>query len=245
MNPALWFGVGLVGLALGVSGAGGSMVTLPVLVYLGGYAPAEAVGMSLVIVGAGAFAGWLVRGWRGFHPRAAGWFGLTGVPGAWLGSHFTDRISDAWLMSGFAVMSVVVALRMLMGGGVVCEVGRECRPVRCGLAGLGVGVLTGFLGVGGGFLLVPALVKFGRIPVSKAVGTSLAVIVLNTVAAVISHGVDFRGHGLELGWFTLIAVAGVIAGSRWSARLPEKQVARAFASLMLVVAAGTLVQTWK
>src|SRR5688572_22956449 len=114
MNPLAWLGAALIGLSLGLTGAGGSIVTLPVLVYLAGVPPREAVGLSLLVVGAAAAAGAVLR-WRSgdFHPRAALLFALSGMSGAWLGGKFTRLVSPDLLMALFAVLMLGVAGRML------------------------------------------------------------------------------------------------------------------------------------
>ena len=105
MSPLAWLGAGLVGLSLGLTGAGGSIITLPVLVYLAGVPPAEAVALSLFTVGAAAAAGTVQRWRRGeVHGRAAAIFALSGMAGAALGARFTALIPSAWLMGIFALL---------------------------------------------------------------------------------------------------------------------------------------------
>src|SRR5690349_20961250 len=151
----LAFGIGL---SLGLLGSGGSIVTLPVLVYVAGVPVQAAVGMSLAIVGGTSAAGaWWKQRQGLVHWRAAMLFGFSGIPGAVAGAQFTPLVSPVVLMLLFASLMTVVAVRMLARrGDEVLNPLPDCRPVRCGLAGFGVGVLTGFLGVGGGFLIVPA-----------------------------------------------------------------------------------------
>ena len=170
-------GAALIGLSLGLSGAGGSIITLPVLVYLAGLPPKEAVGLSLFVVGAAALVGVSQRIRAGeIHFKAVLMFALSGMVGAAGGARLTPLVSGRVLMIVFAVLMLVVAINMLVGSHKTPAMEAECRPARCLLAGMGVGLLTGFIGVGGGFLLMPALVKFARLPLRMATGTSLAVI---------------------------------------------------------------------
>lgn len=241
MNPLALSGAIGIGLALGLTGAGGSILTLPVLVYLAGVPPREAVGLSLLIVGTAALVGAVQRARSGeVHLPAAGMFVLSGMAGAVFGARLTPLLSPAALMLSFASLMVMVALRMLLAGNSAPQPAPECKPVRCLLAGGAVGVLTGFLGVGGGFLLMPALAKFARLPVRTATGTSLAVIACNSAAGFVSHLGDAPVPWPLAAVFSLIAAAGVLAGGKVAARLPEKALRKAFAVFVLLVAAVVL-----
>lgn len=235
MNPLALFGAGLVGLSLGLTGAGGSIITLPVLVYLAGVSPTEAVGLSLFVVGAAAAAG-AVQRWRAgdFHPRAALMFASAGSGGAWLGAGFTRLFAPELLMVLFSLLMLLVAARMLVSREEETAMAPECRPGRCLGAGGATGMLTGFLGVGGGFLLVPALIRFARLPLRMATGTSLAVIALNSAAGFASHFGDGPVDWKLAGLFSGIAVAGSLAGNSLSARLPVKRLRQGFAGMVLL-----------
>lgn len=233
---ALLGGIGI-GLSLGLTGAGGSILTLPVLVYLAGIPPKQAVGLSLLIVGISALVGALQRSRAGeVHFKAAGMFVLSGAIGPVLGSRLTHLLSPVALMLTFAGLMIVIALRMLVPAGSGPQPLPECKPARCLAAGLGVGVLTGFLGVGGGFLLMPALMKFAKLPLKVATGTSLAVIACNSAAGFLSHLRDAPTPWMMAAGFSLIAASGVWAGGRMASRLPEKSLKRAFAVLVLLTA---------
>jgi len=142
------------------------------------------------------------------------------------------------------VLMAFVAIRMFTARETAIQPAPECRPVRCLLAGGGVGVLTGFLGVGGGFLLVPALVKFARLPLSMATGTSLAIIACNSAVGFASHmgtgAVDWKLGAI----FSIIAAAGVIAGGIFASLLPERALRRGFAVLVLLTAAFVLTKSF-
>lgn len=238
MNALALTGAIGIGLALGLTGAGGSILTLPVLVYLAEIPPREAVGLSLLIVGTAAFVG----AWQRFrageiHLKAAGMFVLSGMAGAALGAKLTPLLSPSMLMLTFASLMVVVALRMLLAGNRGPQPAPECKPARCLLAGGGVGLLTGFLGVGGGFLLMPALVKFARLPLRTATGTSLAIIACNSAAGFVSHLGEAPVPWLIALVFSLIAGVGVFVGGMVASKLPEKTLRKAFAIFVLLVAA--------
>jgi len=238
MNALAFIGAIGIGLALGLTGAGGSILTLPVLVYLAGIPPREAVGLSLLIVGTAAAVGAWQRARAGeAHLKAAGMFALSGMVGAALGAKLTPLLSPSALMLSFASLMVVVALRMLLAGKSAVQPAPECKPLRCLLAGGAVGVLTGFLGVGGGFLLMPALVKFARLPIRTATGTSLGIIACNSAAGFVSHLGDAPVPWLLAAVFSLIAAAGVLTGGKVASKLPEKTLRKAFATFVLLVAA--------
>lgn len=235
MTTPTILGAVLIGLSLGLTGAGGSIITLPVLVYLAGLLPKEAVGPSLFVVGVAAFVGAVQRFRAGeVHLAAAVLFTLSGMAGAVAGAHLTPLVSGRVLMLIFAVLMLVVATNMLVGARKEPSMLAECKPLRCILAGLGVGLLTGFIGVGGGFLLMPALVKFARLPLRVATGTSLAVITFNSAAGFIGHyGEAPPRWGLVL-TFAGIAAAGTLLGSAFAAKLPVARLRQVFAVMVLV-----------
>jgi uncharacterized protein len=233
----------LVGLSLGMLGGGGAVLTLPILVYVAGIAVREAVSVSLVVVGVTSFAAAIVHGSRGdFHTKAAGLFAATGMVAAYFGSGLTDAISERALLLIFAGLMLVVGAAMLRQPA-QRPASAQCRTYPCIAIGTAVGVLTGFLGVGGGFLIVPALVLFAGIETRAAVGTSLAVIAVNAAAGLMGHlrhaPLDWRLALL----FTAGALVGMAAGVRLSGRLPAAALRRGFAWLVvglgLVIAALT------
>ena len=230
MNPAAIAGALLIGLSLGLTGAGGSILTLPVLVYLAGVPPAEAVGLSLFVVGAAAAVGAVQRAASGdFHLQAAWMFGAAGMVGAAGGARFTSMVPPSILMICFACLMLVVALRMLCSRGNEVEAKPDCQPLRCLLAGAGTGILTGFVGVGGGFLLMPALMRYARLPVKMATGTSLAVIALNSLIGWLSHLPGSAGRPGLMAFFASLAVAGILIGKPIAPDCPQNASGRASA----------------
>ena len=244
MNGFLILGLilsGLIGLSLGLIGGGGSIITVPVLVYLLGVEPHDAVGMSLAVVGATSLVGSFLHHRRGnLQPYTGMLFGAAGVVGAFAGSPLTRRLSPSALLLTFAVLMVVVAVLMLgrkSSGGAKLESAKKSPSLWKSLAaGFAVGVLTGFLGVGGGFLIVPALVMFGGLSMKDAIGTSLFVIFLNCVAGLIGHasqnGFDWSLTALV----TVLAVSGAIFGTLLSHRVAANKLQKGFAVFVIVVA---------
>ena len=232
----------VIGLSLGLLGSGGSIVTLPVLVYVAGVPVASAVGMSLAVVGGASVVGaWLKHRQGLVHWRAAMLFGGAGMASSLVGAQFTRLVSPGVLMLIFAVLMAVVAGRMLARrGDDAIEPLPDCRPLRCGAAGLGVGVLTGFLGVGGGFLIVPAMILFARLPMATAAGTSLAVIAANSFAGLLGH----LNHGGFDGQLTVAflaaALLGMTGGVRMGRVISTEKLRRAFGCFVLAVAVFVL-----
>lgn len=245
MNTLALLGAALIGLSLGLTGAGGSIITLPVLVYLAGLPPKEAVGLSLFVVGAAALVGALQRIRSGeIHLKAGLMFAISGMAGAAGGARLTPLVSGRVLMIIFAVLMLVVALNMLIGANKEPSIKAECHPARCLLAGLGVGVLTGFIGVGGGFLLMPALVKFAKLPLRVATGTSLAVISFNSAAGFYSHFGEAPPRWTLAFVFAGIAAAGVLLGSSFAKRLPVARLRQGFAFMVIITGSFVLWQSW-
>ena len=220
---------GLVGLSLGLLGSGGSIITLPVLVYVGGIPAHQAVSMSLVIVGGTSVVGMLLNLRQGaFDLRAAAFFALSGIVGTFIGAKFTHLVSAPVLLLLFGALMLVVGIRMLRSGESTAQ-SQQCRPLRCLAIGVVVGVLTGFLGVGGGFLILPALVLFAGLEMKTAIGTSLAVIAVNCFGGLLGQ---LRYVNFDW-WLTLClllaAMAGMFAGTRLARWLAASTLRRGFA----------------
>ncbi len=223
----------LIGLSLGLTGAGGSIITLPVLVYLANVAPRVAVPMSLIIVGAAAATGAIQRmASREICLTTAVIFALSGMIGAGLGAPLTHLVSPRVLMIIFAGLMLFVAVRMFRSAGEAPQAETKSWQAKAS-AGLAVGVLTGFIGVGGGFLLVPALVKFAGLKHREAVGSSLAIIFFNCLSGLLFH----LGHA-SVDWklaafFTVLACLGVVVGSHFASKVPTRHLRRIFAWMVV------------
>ncbi len=233
-----------IGFVLGVFGGGGSMLTIPMLVLVAGVRPASAVGMSLAIVGATSLSASLAHHRRGqVRWRVAALFGGAGMVTALLAARLSYLVSGRTLMLAFAALVLAAGGYMLSGRKSVSESASAApRPPRMGyamLAGGAVGAITGFLGVSGGFLIVPALVGLAGLRMREAVGTSLLVIAIDCGAGFVGH---FHGGALDLRLtvaLTVAAVVGALLGERVARSLSMHRLRRSFG--LLVVGVGVLV----
>ena len=291
----------LIGLSLGALGGGGSILTVPVLVYLLGQSPHAATAGSLLIVGITA-AGGMIAHWRAGRVRLAPGivFGVLGVAGSYAGARLSSSVPPDLLLTLFAGLLLVAAVAILRrrrgaadqhmpaaqsppaprqaaapgdpgasplrGGAITATLDKPAaavlapgRPVarprprgsaavRRGLkiiaAATGVGLLTGFFGVGGGFVIVPALVLALGFDMPAAVGTSLLVIAINSAAALAVR----LGGPVVLDWpllgvFTGAALAGALAGNRLASRVNPARLGAAFTVLLVAVAAYSLARS--
>lgn len=227
-----------IGLSLGLIGGGGSIITVPVLVYVLGVEPHRAIGMSLAVVGSTALVGALLHHRKGSVSwRTGAVFAASGIVSAYLGSKLTRLVSPPVLMLLFAGLMLVVATVMLTRRAPTADAPAHAPNLpREALAGLGVGFLTGFLGVGGGFLIVPALVVFGGLGMKPAIGTSLFVIAVNCAAGLAGHLTAGGFEGKLTALVTALAVGGALAGTRLSDRFHPKGLRRIFAWFVVAVA---------
>ena len=234
----------LIGVSLGALGSGGSIVTPPILVYVAGVAPKAAVGMSMAIVGGTSFAGSYFH-WRlgNFLPRPALIFGVTGIAGAYLGSTATHLVSSSVLMLLFAGLMLIVGARMLAGKRLPASSNAMCSVYRCIPSGFAVGLVTGFLGVGGGFVIVPALVWFAGLDARRAIGTSLGIIAVNSAAGLAGQLRYTHWDWLLTGEFLACSLIGMGLGIPIARRAPERALHKAFAVAVLGVAVAIGWQT--
>lgn len=236
------FGALLIGLTLGLTGAGGSIITLPVLVYLAKIPPLEAVPMSLLIVGAAALTGAFQRlSNKEICLPTAGVFAVSGMVGAVGGARLTHLVSPQLLMLLFASLMLFVAMQMFRPKHDLAET-TEKNWFSKAVAGLGVGILTGFIGVGGGFLLVPALLRFGGLKMKQAVGSSLAIIFFNCIAGFLSHLGQTSLNWTLSGIYAGLAIFGVLLGTHFSTKLPARVLRQGFAAMVVVTGGFVL---WK
>ncbi|WP_406690755.1 sulfite exporter TauE/SafE family protein [Saccharopolyspora sp. ID03-671] len=236
----------VIGLMLGLLGAGGSILAIPALVYGVGQPLQTAIPTSLAVVALSAVGGLIPRQRR----SAVRWpvalvFGAAGIPAAFAGAALGRGIPQRWLLLAFAALMLVVAVRMLRGGDErvgACRTRdggvrwRSCLPKSL-LAGAAVGVLTGLFGVGGGFVIVPALALLLGLGAQEAVATSLVVVLINSIAGLAAH----TGAADQVDYGVLLAFAGAAAGvsavsARASSRLDPAAVRRGFAVVVLAVA---------
>ncbi|NJK35642.1 MAG: sulfite exporter TauE/SafE family protein [Oscillatoriales cyanobacterium SM2_2_1] len=255
-----------IGLSLGLLGGGGSVLALPVLVYVMGIEPKTAIAMTLVIVGTVSLLGVIPHARRGNLdlPRAA-IFGTATMVGAYLGA----RLAGLPFMTSGRQMLIFAGAMLLAAGLMIYRTSRSPKqelfstPTEDPLAspqytkplcrfcwlwllteGMGVGVLTGLVGVGGGFAIVPALVLLAKVPMRKAIGTSLLIIAANAIAGF----VGYLG-AVEFNWpltvtFTFLAGIGTVLGSYGSRYVSVVHLQKSFGYFLLAVAALVLVQQY-
>lgn len=240
----------LIGLSLGLLGGGGSILTVPIFVYVLGFGAKEAIAMSLAVVGATSLFGAMGH-WRAgnVNLRVAAVFGVVAMAGTYLGARLAVFFSGAAQLTLFAAVMLLAAFFMFRdrkphaGGGAPAAGRTGDMPLGLiVLEGIAVGVLTGLVGVGGGFLIVPALVLLGRVPMKQAVGTSLLVIAMKSAAG-------FAGYlgQVEVQWgfmalFTAIAIGGILLGTWLVQFVPQAALKRSFAVFLLVMGAFILYQ---
>lgn len=238
-----WLGAALIGLSLGLLGSGGSILTVPVLVYLVGEPEKLAITESLAIVGSISLFGLLPYARKGL----VDWqrfvlFAVPGVLGTMLGTTLSRDMSGTLQLSIFAVVMLVAALMMFRPANAEVTEPGPYSPAGTALQGVGVGTLTGIVGVGGGFLIIPALVLLGRLPMRYAVGTSLAIISLNSFSGFLKHWHLTKGpiHWPLIALFAAIGIVGSYAGSRLSGKLNNTQLRRGFAVFLVCMGAYVL-----
>ncbi len=239
----------VIGALLGLLGGGGSILAVPALVYGVGLPLAEAVPTSLLVVGISSATAVLPR-IRQVQWRIAAIFGGAGAAAAFAGTAVNRMLDPAVVLLGFAAVMVVAALRMLrssddVGGSCALPGGgvhwRSCLP-KAVVSGLVVGFFTGLFGVGGGFLIVPALTLLLGLPMATAAATSLVVIVASSGAAFAAHVGSTTINWPIAAAFTLAAIIGSLGAGRVADRLPSARIRRWFAYLVLAVAVYTAIQ---
>lgn len=242
----------VVGLVVGAVGGGGAILALPVFVYVLGQSVGAASTASLVVVALAATVAGMAMAREGqVCWRVALGFAAAASLGTLLGAAGNSAVSGPLLLLAFVPVMLLAARAMWRrpagGGGSGAEDGRaracpHARVVKLAGAGFGVGVLTGFFGVGGGFVIVPVLTLWFGMGVRRAVASSLVIIALTAVAGFGSH--LLAGATLDAGVtaaLSLAAVAGALGGAAVGARLPSAALGRAFASVVVVVALLLLV----
>jgi uncharacterized membrane protein YfcA len=244
---SLLFGA-LIGLTLGMVGGGGSILTVPILVYAIGQPVQQATTTALAIVGMNALVGMVghARAHR-VNLRTGVLFGLAGIGGAFVGSWYNARVPGRALLIAFALIMLVAAVAMLRRRlPAASDMASAAQPIAWGkvlVSGTAIGLMTGFFGVGGGFVIVPALVLVLGLPMRTAVGTSLLIIAMNALWSVLAH---LRFGGMDFGvvaLFVLGGVAGALAGVHVAGHVPQRRLTQGFAVLITVVAGYVLLRS--
>ncbi|MGK7948751.1 MAG: sulfite exporter TauE/SafE family protein [Xenococcaceae cyanobacterium] len=249
---------GCIGLSLGLIGGGGSILAVPVLIYIMGITPKAAIAMSLIIVGIVSLIGAIPHWLQGnVNLKTAVIFAPTAMVGAYLGARLASLpfITETFQLICFGIVMVIASLLMIRKNGKSSK-NREIVSnkkfdsssphqsnwMAIPLEGLGVGILTGFVGVGGGFAIIPALVLLGGIPMKEAIGTSLLIIAFKSATG-------FLGYlsQVELDWnlvifFTIAASFGTLAGAYFTRFIDAKNLQKGFGYFVLAVAMFILIK---
>ncbi len=244
-----------IGMAVGMFGGGGSILTTPMLVYIGDFDPKPAIAASAVLVAVTSFIGMIQYARAGQVRWKTGLiFGSAGVVGALLAGQVGQRLPGNLVLVLLGIMMVLTAIAMIRGRKEMHAKHHEGLPLfRILLDGFVVGIATGLVGAGGGFLVVPALVLLGGIPMQAAVGTSLMVVMMKAIATFISYRIKFFGEDgfaavnpeTEFDWgVTLLVVAfaivGVFIGVKFATKVHPDALRKWFGWFVLIVGSFTL-----
>jgi uncharacterized membrane protein YfcA len=236
-----WPGAIAIGVSLGLLGSGGSIITVPVLVYLLGQDEKLAIAGSLFVVGNIALAGSLqyVRAklidWRNVFV-----FGLPGMAGTYLGAMIAAYVPGILQLAFFALVMLLASYMMLRPVALSNEAHRRRATWKIAIDGLIVGIITGLVGVGGGFLIVPALVLLGGLTIHSAVATSLVIIALKSYSGFYKYLDVLDQQNLELDWQTLmivtaLGIVGSFAGAKIANRVPQDKLKKGFGYFLIVM----------
>jgi uncharacterized membrane protein YfcA len=256
-----------VGFSLGLTGGGGAIFAVPILIYGLGVPAREAVGISLLTVGSTAFVGFVQRARRRMVEFPTGLlFAFAGMIGAPIGSKLADYIAEPVLLALFAGLMILIAVRMWLkaneksanlpildsdNAGPTCRRDPEGRlrltsqcAMLLGVVGLSTGVLSGMFGVGGGFIIVPALVSFAYMGMQRAIGTSLLIVTLVSLSGATNYFLAGRELSVQTSsLFTVGSLAGLFLGSWLAQRLAGPKLQRLFAVSIVLVATYVILRT--
>ncbi|HVC29523.1 MAG TPA: sulfite exporter TauE/SafE family protein [Gammaproteobacteria bacterium] len=242
-------GAVLIGLTLGLLGSGGSILTVPVLLYLVHMPDKLAIASSLGIVGGISFMGALPYAWQ----RLMQWrfvllFGLPDMLGAWMGAWVGEFMPGVLQLLIFALVMLVAALVMLRQPALNPDPALRHADWKIMLSGLCVGILVGVVGVGGGFLIVPALVILGKLMMRPAVATSLVIIMLASFTGFIRNLISLPRFSLHIDWsiiglFILVGAFGSFAGHQISRRIPQHRLRQLFGVFLVLMGIYIVWQT--
>lgn len=248
-----WLGAAAVGLSLGLLGSGGAILTVPILVYLVGHDEKAAIAESLAIVGAIAMAS-VVRAWLQGRVdlRSAALLALPGILGASAGAHLATYVPGAVQLVLLAGLMLSASAMMFRHGSRPVPPPEEGTAPKAGsiaLHGVGLGFATGLVGVGGGFLIVPVLVLVRRLPMSTAVGTSLAIISVNSTTGFLQYLFPFvpPATPIPIDWsiigvFAVLGILGSLVGNFLAGRIYDRALKRVFACFLVVMAGYILIR---
>ncbi|MCA9216679.1 MAG: sulfite exporter TauE/SafE family protein [Planctomycetales bacterium] len=241
----------LIGMTLGLLGSGGSAITVPVLVYLVGHGAKQSIAESMAIVGlisvaaAIPYAKSKLIDWRNVW-----YFGIPGMLGTFIGAWLGGIAADAIQLAVFGGVLIAAAYAMLKKQMTIDDetTALHRSPVwKVALEGTTVGIVTGFVGVGGGFLVVPALVVLGRLPMRLAIGTSLVIIAFKAAIGFAKYQHYLLAHDLSVDIttifvFVLIGVIGSLLGKSLNARLNQTMLKHVFAVFLILLGGFVILQ---
>lgn len=244
-----WPGAIAIGVSLGLLGSGGSIITVPVLVYLIGQDEKVAIAGSLFVVGNIALAGSLqyVRAklidWRNVLV-----FGVPGMAGTYLGAVIAAYVPGIAQLALFALVMLLASYMMLRPVELSDAPNAPRESWKIGIDGLIVGVITGLVGVGGGFLIVPALVLLGGLGIHAAVATSLVIIALKSYSGFYKYIDVLEAQNLQLDWQTLmivtaLGIVGSFGGAKYAKRMPQDKLKRWFGYFLIIMGIYILVRS--
>ena len=239
-----------IGISLGLIGGGGSILTVPVLVYLFGLTPGLAISYSLFVVGSTSLVGSFNSYRKGFVDfKTALLFGISSVITVFIVRRFIIPLLPEQIKLGnyslqfsiltmvlFAVLMLLASMKMITAKPIMEVADPKDKSIFILLIyGIGIGLITGFLGAGGGFLLIPALVLFLKLPMKKAIGTSLLIIALNSSVGFIANTGHYKIEWIFLLTISAIAIAGVLIGGLLSKKIQGNKLKKGFGWFVLIM----------
>lgn len=239
----------VIGISLGLFGSGGSILTIPVLLYLLAMPAQLAIASSLFIVAMISLCGAIPHIWqRNVSWPHVVWFGLPGMLGTYGGAWLGTLVDSRWQLLVFALLMLGAAVMMWRSKTTTSCSGKPLKHLNVISEGLIVGIITGFVGVGGGFLIVPALVLLAGLSLTTSIATSLVIITLKSFAGFIKYFSVFTAQGLHFDWSAMstIILAGIVGSyfGHWlSQYLPRKTLQRSFAAFLVLMALFVLSQS--
>jgi len=239
----------IIGLSLGLFGSGGSILTVPVLLYLLKMPAELAIASSLLIVAGISLLGSAQNAWqKRISWRHVLWFGIPGMIGTYGGAWLGTLVDSRWQLLCFALLMLVAAVMMWRNRQTDTANQHPFNHAKVIADGLVVGAITGFVGVGGGFLIVPALVLMGGLPMNIAIATSLSIIALKSFAGFAKYFISFSAAGLSFNWqvIAIMIIAGLLgtfAGNWLGQKLPKQQLQRGFAVFLAIMSVVVITQS--
>jgi len=257
----LILGALLVGLVLGLLGSGGGTVMVPILVYVVGHGAKVAIAESMAIAGMISVVGSIpfARA-KQVHWRSVLLFGIPAMAGTFVGAYLGGLASDALQLVVFGLVVLAAAVLMIKKSfgkkSLAADQAAQETPAeppkvagnwKIVIEGLVVGAVTGFVGVGGGFLIVPALLIFGKLPMRMAIGTSLVIIVFKCIVGFAKYQTDLVNHNLSVDWqtigiFSVVGIVGCLAGQQLNAKLNQRVLKQVFAIFLVLIGSFVIIR---